>query len=165
MENSTIKKIGKLDALFLEVSQRYAYGKLHEVGEVLENGGEMYRVLFKLLAGGNKTWYRRNIRENVNLSRRQQEILTPGNHVIDIVSFDFSMYLKIMGLLNIKSRVIPIMIDIRNCICHYSVPLLRQDMTEEEFINKSYTIQTLLDRSGIERKILDRYWGIINNEW
>ena len=135
--------------------QRYVHCKLHEEGEVLQNSGEMYRALVRWLVGGNEALYRQNIRGNLSLSRTQQEILTPGNHVIDVASLDFSMYVKIMDLLNMESRVIPIMINIRNHLCHYTVTLLRQDMAEEEFVDKWYAIQILLETSGIERSILD----------
>ena len=164
MENPTSRKVGKLYAFFLEVSKKIVHFILHEEQKVPEQGHKMYEQLVKWLAGGNKTLYKRKIMNNQNISWKQKEILTPQNQTIDTASLDFSMYVTIMNLLKIKKGVIPFMIDTRNDLCHYSVALLEQNMTEEDFVEKWYIIAIKLELYGLDRNFLDWCWSVINDQ-
>ena len=163
MENPTSIKVGRLYALFLEVSKDIVCFILHEEFQVPRGGDRMYKRLVSLLAGGDNTFYRRKIMNNPTLSEKQKRYLAPPNQIIDEATLDFSLCVKIMRLLGIEKKVIPFMIEKRNFLCHYSVALLEQNMTEEEFVFVWYEITIQLEKYGFDRIILDKFWRVINN--
>lgn len=131
----TGKEVGKLYAYFLEACAHFIYRDIHVRQGIRDPGEGMYEDLVKLLAGGCPVTYRNKIMEHEHFSDTQRACLTPADEIIDRKKLDFTIYVQIYSLLggSIFSNPMKFMINTRNRLCHCSVVLLRQNMTESDF--------------------------------
>ena len=153
----TGKEVGKLYAYFLEACAGFIYRVIHKRWRIRGPGEGMYEDLVKLLAGGYPTTYRNKIMEHKHLSDTQRACLTPADGIIDKEKLDFTIYVQIYSMLggSIFSNPMKFMINTRNRLCHHSLVLLRQSMTESDFYEEWRVMRMHFQQLNLGRGFLD----------
>ena len=150
-------EVGKLYAYFLEACARFIYRDIHKQLGIRDPGEGMYEDLVRLLAGGCRTRYRDKIMEHEHFSDTQRACLTPADGIIDKEKLDFTIYVQIYSILgrSIFSNPMKFMINTRNRLCHRSLVLLRQNMTESYFYEEWQVMRWHFQRLNLEKQFLD----------
>ena len=95
--------------------------------------------------------------EHEHFSDTQRACLTPADGIIDKEKLDFTIYVQIYSILgrSIFSNPMKFMINTRNRLCHRSLVLLRQNMTESYFYEEWQVMRWHFQRLNLEKQFLD----------
>ena len=149
---------GKLYAFFLEIASEVVIDIVHQRLNVPKNGRLMYIHLRDHFQNEDK--YQQEILggDFPNYQKRQ---LLPKDHIIKVEKLDFTMYMKILWLLE-KRRKTGLYKDIcdymnktRNGLCHASFFDIRQSMSQQDFIEELDMMAFHFKHYGADKALVD----------